>query len=201
MLRDYVQNIALIVIFACFLGLVLPRGKYKDYIKLITGLAVILAVISPVASFFTGRSLEEFFEEARVQIGMDIASHRLSGSHFEDSMRLAVLEEYRRGLNTQINMMISDFGYKLEYSVIYIDESDDNFGRISGLDLSLSKIIAESAQNFIRIERINVLSIDVGGSENPQSDESPEINSIKNLLSDFYNLSVENINIRALSSD
>ncbi|MCL2564293.1 MAG: stage III sporulation protein AF [Defluviitaleaceae bacterium] len=198
MLRDYVQNIAMVVIFTSFLGFVLPRGKYKDYIKLITGLVVILAVISPVAVFFDHRSLDDFFREAQRQIGMDIATNTnaiAGGTPFEDTMRRAVLDEYRAGLKTQISLKISNLGYELREASIYINEGNENFGMIEALVLTIAKKEVEEERGLIRVERVNVGTIGVRGLENEAADNDPEINAIKNLLSDFYNLSVENIHI------
>lgn len=200
MLRDYVQNIAMVVIFTSFLGLILPGGKYKDYIKLITGLAIILAVISPVAGFFSGRSLDDFFREAQRQIGMDIAANAISsGIIFEDTMRRAVLEEYRAGLKTQMSLKISNMGYELIEARIYIDDSDENFGMIEGLALKLLKKAEETERGLIRVDRVNIENINIRRTENDNADENPEINAIKNLLSDFYNLPVRNIHIETLS--
>ena len=207
MFSDYIQNIAMVVIFAGFLGLILPRGKYRDYVKLITGLVVILAVISPAAGFFTGRSLEDFFEEAQRQIRMDIARGAISGGHTgNNTMLQAVLEEYRAGLSAQLSLKISNLGYEVEEARIYIDESNENFGRITGLSLVLSeKPEEEGGGGLIRVERVSLSSIDIGISigpaENTDRDESPEIIAVKNLLSDFYNLSVENINIRVIHNE
>jgi len=204
MLRDYVHNIAMVVIFASFLGLILPRGKYKDYVKLVMGLAVILAVISPVANIFGGGSLENFFEEARAQfnlaelnLSMDIARNAAAGDFgSENTMLAAVLEEYRSGLEAQMRLIISNLGHELKESRIYIDESNENFGLITELELIITKKSDDASNSLIRVDRVSVETIGITGTENIDTDENPEINAIKNLLSDFYNLSVENIHIK-----
>ena len=196
MFREYVQNIAMVIIFTSFLGLILPGSKHKGYIKLIAGLVVILAVISPVAVFFTGNNLEEFFVSAERQLGFDIAARTIqSGGHFEDIMLRAVLDEHRAGLEAGMRKKISNLGYELRDSRIYIDESDENFGMIAALALTLSPKVDEPERGLIRVERVSIERIGINMPGMESGDDCPEINAIKNLLADFYNLSVANIHI------
>jgi len=197
MFREYVQNIAMVIIFTSFLGLILPSSKHKGYIKLISGLVVILAVISPVAYFFGGRNLEELFISAERQLGFEIAARTVqTGGNFEDTMLRAVLDEHRAGLEAGMRIKISNLGYELEDARIYIDESDENFGMIAALVLTLSpKVDEPSDRGLIRVERVNIESIGINMPGIQADEYSEEINAIKNLLADFYNLSVTNIHI------
>jgi len=198
MFRDYVQNIATLLIFTSFLGIILPRGKYKGYVRLIAGLVVILAVVGPVMSFFSGRALDDFFVEAERQLGLDIAAQAMrSGMHFEDSMLRAVLDEHRAGLEAGMRTKISSLGYELEDARIYINETDESFGMIDELVLVLSKRNETADTSIIRVDRVRIDRIGIGTNApgNQGSDECDEINAIKNLLADFYNLSVTNIHI------
>jgi len=199
MFREYVQNIAMVIIFTSFLGLILPRSKHKSYIRLIAGLVVILAVIAPIAGLLSGRNLEEFFVSAERQLSFDIATRTIqSGGHFEDTMLRAVLAEHRSGIEAGMRQKISNLGYELVDSRIYIDESEENFGMIAALALVLSPTqgAEESDRGLIRVDRVNVGRIGIGSNiAAGQSEGNDEINAIKKLLSDFYNLSVENIYI------
>ena len=195
--REYVQNIAMVVIFTSFLGLIIPRSKHKAYIKLITGLVVILAIVSPIATFFSGQSLEELFVSAERQLNIDIAARTIqSGRGLEDTMLLAVFNEHRIGLESSIRAKVRDMGYELVDARIYIDESEERFGMISHMMLVLSREAVEDTRTLIRVERINIANVGINsGSTQNQDNYIEEINMIKKVLSDFYNLSVENIDI------
>jgi len=195
--REYVQNIAMVIIFTSFLGLIIPRSKHKAYIKLITGLVVILAIISPIATFFSSQSLEELFISAERQLNVDIAARTIqSGRGFEDTMLLAVFNEHRIGLEASIRAKVLTLGYELVDVRIYIDESEERFGMINHMMLILSPKPVEDTTTLIRVERINIANIGINsGLTQNQGDYLEEINMIKKMLSDFYNLSVENIDI------
>ena len=197
MFREYVQNIAMVMIFTSFLGLILPRSKHKSYIRLIAGLVVVLAIISPVVRVFNNQNLDEIFVSFERQLGLDVAARSLRhGTPFEDAMLRAVLEEHRMGLEASIRLKVSSLGYELEDARIYIDESEENFGMIAGLFLTLSRETAEPNRGLIRVDRVSVSNIGIGqNAPSAQDNYSEEINTIKKLLSDFYNLSVENIDI------
>jgi len=194
---EYVQNIAMVIIFTSFLGLIIPRSKHKSYIKLITGLVIILAIISPVAAFFSSHNLEELFLSAERQLNVDIAARAMqSGRGFEDTMLLAVFNEHRAGIEASLRTKVLSLGYELVDVRIYIDESDERFGMISHMMLVLSREQAEDTHRLIRVERISIASIGINsGLVQNRDNYIEEINMIKNLLSDFYNLSVENIDI------
>jgi len=198
MFREYVHNIAMVIIFTSFLGLILPRSKHKGYIKLIAGLVVIMAVISPLATLFSGNNLEELFISAERQLNFDIATRTISkSSNLEDTMLRAIIAEHKTGIEAGLRMKISSLGYEVIDARIYIDESEEYFGMISALILTLAHETKESpGRSLIRVERVNIGQINIGADARAAANEhDEEIIAIKNLLADFYNLSVENINI------
>ena len=51
-LRDYIRQISLYMIFDLFIGIIFTNQKYKKYISLISGLILILIMISPIKKIF-----------------------------------------------------------------------------------------------------------------------------------------------------
>ena len=191
-LNLYGANIAVILIFTSFLNLVLPGGRYKDYIKLVTGLMVILVIISPVAEFLNSGGIEGLFNQAERELSMSITGKEKP--YYDDGMIKTVMAVYREDIASGLEKKLAEYGYEAESIFIDIDESDENFGLIRGIRLVVSKreVVKEEKSNFIKVDKIRIEPI---GGESRIGGDSPEIKTLKNFISGFYNLSVENIYI------
>ena len=195
-LRQYSANIATVLIFSTFLGLVLPGGSYKGYIKLVTGLLVILAIISPLTKALNSDGYEALLKQAESELNMNIAGKE-SKYYYDDAMAETVIEVYREGIISGVSKKVQTCGYSLIHANIYIDESDENFGQITGMELTLSnpETVKTESTGFIKVDKIYLEPI---GKQNANNinEESKEISAVKNLISDFYNLSADNIYIK-----
>ena len=194
-LKLYSLNIAVVLIFSTFFGLVLPVGRYKEYVKLVTGLMVILVIISPMAELVGAGGYEALFKQAEGELNINITGKE--SKIYDDTMVKTVLEVYRSDITVQLSEKIAANGYSLDYAYIYIDESDEKFGSVTGLELTLSKREAEKHENagLIKVDKIRLEPIGKESKTNATED-SQEIKTIKNLISDFNNLSVDNIYIK-----
>lgn len=52
MIKAWVRDLAILVIFASMLEMLLPNGSLKKYVKLVMGFFVMLTILNPVLSFF-----------------------------------------------------------------------------------------------------------------------------------------------------
>ena len=193
-LRSYTLNIAVVLIFTGFLGLVLPGGKYKEYIKLVTGVLVILIIISPVAGLMNSGGYEALFKQAEAELNMNITGKERP-YYYDDTMAKTVLEVYAKDIRSQLEEKIAAHGFTVEDASIYIEESNENFGRIIGIDLILEEGAKEEKNNLIKVDKIKIEPISKKGTDNAGED-TQEIKKLKNFISDFYNLSVDNIHIK-----
>jgi len=194
-LRQYSLNIVVVLVFSAFVALVLPGGKYKEYIKLVTGIIVILIIISPAAELINYHSYEGLLKQAQLELDMKIAGKEIY--YHDASMVKAIIELYSEDIKNQLGKNVRGYGFRLEYANIIIDESEEDFGKITGIDLILSKAETqkEEAQGFIKVDKIRLEPVGKEISENSGQD-SEEIKKIKNFISGFYNLSADNIHIK-----
>ena len=194
-IKQYSTNIAVILIFSGFLGLALPGGKYKDYIKLVTGLMVILVIISPVVKIMNSGGFEELLIQAERELNVSIAGKERF--YYNDIMLETLFEVYSGDIVKQLGEKMQTYGYRLEDADIYIDESYENFGRITGMELTLSKWEGEkeTKKDLIKVDKIRIEPI-VKEQAVGYSQDSSEITELKNFISGFYNLSSDNIYIK-----
>lgn len=51
LLRDWVENLILLVIVATLCEMILPEGSPRQFVRLVLGLVVVLAIVHPLAAF------------------------------------------------------------------------------------------------------------------------------------------------------
>lgn len=103
---DWVRNIVMVVLFASFLELLLPSSSMQRFVRVIMGLLILLAILSPVIDVLQSRAAPEV--PALGGAGGPAADRVQSGSAavVRERDRLAV-EFYRKDLARQIRAVVT----------------------------------------------------------------------------------------------
>jgi len=101
-LRALIRNLAIILLLATFLDLLLPNGQMRGYVKLVMGLFVIAALLSPLSSFLHQPLAMEI--PAWTPLGSS-AVPVLADSQGLQAGRNAVADQYRQILSRQIRAL------------------------------------------------------------------------------------------------
>ena len=202
-LSAYIRNIAIFLIFTTVAGMLMPESKYKGYVKLLLGFALIFLIISPINALMGRGALDDV---------MASFSHEMSKSSLQSQMTYddsiqneLILSAYVDSLKQQIKAVVEREG-KFHYvdSQISVADSEENFGDILSLSVTVTEnmVLPEPTKKpFIRIEPVkidvdNIFSTKYIPPEDRTKNEEPEeIKKLKNTFSDFYNLSHDNIHI------
>lgn len=101
-IRNLVQNLALIVILALFLEMFLPSGEMQRYVRMVLGLLVAVAIIQAAGELahrdFTGDiPLLTARADSQKVAGILDEGKKMAGLNEEKA-----LQEYRRGLSSQV---------------------------------------------------------------------------------------------------
>jgi len=153
--------------------MILPNGKFKGYINLCLGLVLILLVLKPLSDFLkTGVNAGSLFRGAW-------QSADLGDPETYSGVRDEMIQQ---SLNQQAQARMSGICEQAGFKLISADvTANGDFTSLQEINLTVSKIGAGS-RPFIYVEP-------------PASDEPPEIKSLKNTLSEVYNMSLDNIHI------
>jgi stage III sporulation protein AF len=180
-LGGYAKNVAVFFIFATLIGIISPSSKYKNYINLIMGFILMFIVLKPVANLLAQNSLDSIF--LRASLGLDRNMLSAEKMISEDEI---ILDVYEEGMKEQIKQTIDARGEFETLSVsVEIDESEENFGAIKKIYLEVQR--TPKKPGLIRIEPIKRKETQDDGTD-----------GLKNFLAGFYNMSVDNINIKTL---
>ena len=201
---EYIKVLCVFIIFMSFAKIMIP-AKYKDYVNLALGFVLIFLMISPLTSLKGGKGLGNMIDAA---FSVERNIIRSQASAYDKVHTDAVLTEYKARLGDKLRSLAGDNGFSLILYEFDVIEEGEDFGEITGVSLQVTQ--GEDGQNkakrpIIRIERPNFEPIRINAgkeSAEPESDddqESCKINSLKKIISDFYNLPIDNIYIKEIS--
>lgn len=205
----YIKNIAVFLIFTTFANIVIPDTKYKSYINLTLGFVMIFLILSPVKAIFNNPNGED------IGSMIDNFTNRLNGNIMQDNKDFQddtqdelILSTFAASINGQIKSIVDkDNNFTYVNSRVDADDSQEHFGEIKAIYIVVNEknneeILPEakaSAKPIIRIETVEINTNSVFSSkymsDGNKDSETSEIKSLKILLSDFYNLSYDNIYI------
>ena len=203
--NDYIRNIMYLVVFMTFVGMIMPGGGYRKYVEIVMGLVLIIVIITPIASLVG--------MEARAG---DAAARFLEGGGtpvmtVQDEARL--MNQRERVMSENVNDIVAaQIAVLIQDSAFSLVGADMRFsaetGEFSELWLTVARDRASSgaeaveiseSRPFIRVERVEVSLRENRRNEQMQSEVHEYINSetqvLRKIISDFYNLSQDNIHI------
>ena len=177
----------------------MPDSSFRSYIRMLLALILILIVTKPISSLVV--------KSAPIANAVEINNWNWKGRQFLRSKMIQskqndlIIERYKDTVSMQIGKLIeTNSNYSPQTIEIIIDEDreSESFGEINELKILLVDK-EELSKGKNNIEAVKPIKIDTKIEkekklENAIEDRELEKN-IKNLLINFYNLSIDNIHI------
>jgi len=193
-LANYIRNIAVFMIFASFVTIICPSKKFEQYINLVLGIIMIFVVAAPLAGIITSitGSSGNILRDMHINYDRAVLARQIADA--DQAGRDAIIAEYRSALTEQLRRVVDTHGtFSLQDAYFDIDV-DENFGKILSIHAVLTTRTV-GRQPLISIDPVRI-EIGIGTRGLPASSdatESPQILTLKNAISDFYNLDMSNI--------
>lgn len=182
---QWIKNIAFYMILITAVMNVIPNNNYKKYINLFTGIVMIILVISPVSKLL-GASTRLDSNFIKNIYNQEIVNLKVDAYQISDTSSSKLLEEYKNEISNQIEEIVNKEGYFVVKSKIVMNEDreSDNYGNLEGIEVVLST--QEKKNQKILVDKIQI---------GQKQFENPEEISVKNVIDDFYNVGLDNINV------
>jgi len=177
-LRNWVVNIVTLVVFVMLIEMMLPSGKVKKIVNLVTGFILVIGLINPVL---------ELFEKE-----IDLKEFQLTGSNYIDKKEVMinseVLEErqirqitnaYREKIIAQLKSVAKDIKEVKEAEadvIINEDYTSERFGEVKKVYLYLSlEDESEQVKHILEVKRVKVdIGQSVDNSDNKGLEKQPD---------------------------
>lgn len=148
-LYDWVKNLAVFMIFISIIRNLLPKSHYEKYVKLFTGMLVILLVLQPLSGFLGVQDrIDTLFSLDLYSQEMDEmkADFVQAGSGYED----ALLNEYEEQIKKQVTLLLQEEGVQVSQIDFYVcmEEGADEYGNISRMEIYLGEEEEKNSDKF-----------------------------------------------------
>lgn len=198
-LSDIVKNVAIIILLTTFLDMLLPNTSMQRFIKVVMGLFVLLAIITPILDLFQAdydltawqlSSLPEYKVETVLAQGEKIV--KLQGDQ--------ALEEYTNRLERQIEALVKLVPGVGVVSCKVIAEPIKKVGAIAKIEKAIVWVTpAEQIDSGKEVEPVDPVRIQIGtlNDSTPTMDKFNQVveEKIVNIIANYYNLQKEDIEI------
>ncbi len=198
---SWVKSIIIFMVLTSIISNLLGKSSYKKYINLITGIILVILVISPLLKLFQmDKTLDYYFTTNTLLAEAQDLDSQLKD--MENGQKEAIFKEYKEQVKLQVAKILEEDKIQIYSIEVTIDEDDSssNYGNIKSITVSGSHVAKENnSKAAINIDSIKIDNIKIDkGDEEPGKEKnylSPEEINVKNRLSDFYNINKDNINI------
>ncbi len=201
LIYDWIKNIIIYLVLTTIITNLLGKSAYKKYVNLITGIILLILVISPLFKLFNLEDSLDYFFSANNLLA-ESKDINIKFDDMEDKKKETIILAYKEKIKTQIETILESENLYINSIVLTIDEENDSltYGQINALDIIASYIRVKDDVDSKKIDKINIGKIKIG--DNNESDETnvreiltPSEINVKKRLSDFYNMNPDNINI------
>jgi len=207
-LMEWSKNIVCFSIFAALIKNLLPGEKYTPYVRLYIGFMMLLVFLTPILKVLNADVTLDYLTELLGET-LEIQQDSFLASINENSNYENQKKEYTEKLQNSVREYLSDQealqGYFVERTEVSWEEEEENpdFGKVTSAVVYLKKADEQETQEVkkktdeIEIDSIHVAVFsDLEGKG--QEMEGEESGIVKRLLSDFYQLKEETIQVKVV---
>lgn len=200
---SWLKTVVIFMIFLTILTNLLGKSDFKKYINVATGLLLVLVTVSPILQFLTqDKGFDYYFSSSSFQLQTTEVANEMRQA--EENQQVVILTKYKDEIRAQIKDLLEERELYLIDADIVIDEDVESEGYAKIKELTVIATYSAKAADDdtgIEIPSIEISEIVIGNKEENKNEKktedflTPMEIQVKNMLSDFYNIKADNINI------
>ncbi len=188
-ISSWAEQVIIAMIIATIIEMILPKGNSKKYIKMVIGIYILYTIICPVITLFNGGDIKIDYSKYDEYFA-NTDEYKMLEEKINDVSTNSIEHTYKEELKKQIQNDIKDIGFNLENIEI---ELDLNTGEISYINLTINKLKKENNANNIYVNKIKIGETKIKNTLSKQ-----EIEKIKDILKNKYNINSEKITVNSI---
>lgn len=192
-MSNWAQGIITAVIIATVIEMILPQGHNQKYIKMVLGIYILFAMITPIIQTFTKEDFE--LNLAEYEKYFQDQTYEVSSKAVEQKNDQNIQNIYVSNLKQDMKQKLKEKGYEVVKIELEAElEDQEQYGNLKGIRLQVKKKQEEdfisqiNTVNRIEIEnRANVVEDTIKEQNNKDISEK-EKKEIKEYLNDTYSV-------------
>ena len=188
---SWIKNIVIYMILNTVIMNLLGNKSYKKYVSIVSGMILVLIVISPIMKLMKLDENLDYYMQAN-DFAVETSDFKHDLSRMEEKQSEAIFMEYKEKIRMKIKeLLLEEEVYLDNFDVtIDTDTGSSTFGELLRIDITASMEEKESNSSRLQIEDIEIeeVNIDQEAETVDKKVPSPKEITIKNKLSDFYNM-------------
>lgn len=191
-ISSWTGGIVVSVMIATILEMILPEGKNKKYIKTVIGVYILFAIISPIISKVTGKTIDT---QRIFEIESMLNQNTIEVSTIDTSNSIERI--YITNLKQDIKAKIKEKGYQANNVEVKVEtKEENNYGKIKEINLKIFK----EEQKGNTLSSVHEVKIEITNRENEVKEtnyviENSKKKELQEYLSNVYDIEKEKIKI------
>lgn len=195
-LRQFVQNVILMMLLGTFLQMILPEGNNRRYAQLAVGLIMVLVLMTPLLQLSRGQfDLGVALSQATMATSWE--ELQLKGQVWQEQNEQTLLSSYRQALTEQVKHLTELSGEVILQScqVDLVEQRQaEDFGRILAIRVQLSRR-QDVVQTATAVRPIQVGEAGVEAYSGSAADTVTEAAAIQSVLANHFVLDTEQVSV------
>lgn len=198
-LTEWVTNIIIFILLATIIDLLLPNSSLRKYTKMVTGLLLIMIILSPIFQFFhedieevlQSINREGYASEEDIKNQIDFKKKEIQASthaYILEQMAVQLEEMVKEELMTQFEVEIEKLVVDAENVEELVQE-----GTFDSVFVSLKQV--EHTGDDAAVEVVEIVQVESGHDQERAFTQSKDATAIKSFLSEAWSLDAERIEV------
>ncbi|MGA4719465.1 stage III sporulation protein AF [Fictibacillus nanhaiensis] len=195
-LTEWITNIIILVLLAGVIELLLPGNQFQNYIKMVVGLLILLAMLSPLFKLINS-DLDQVF------LAMDLPaaakedeiknSIEENKSEIQSAQRAYILEQMAVPMKKQVQEELKQT-YELEIVDLQI-QTEIGKEPLDAEDVMGAKVVLAKYHDQEEISEVSEVDVSVSGPERKESLEPPVSSEVIQFLADQWQLDADQVDV------
>lgn len=195
-LTEWITNIIILVLLAGVIELLLPGNQFQNYIKMVVGLLILLAMLSPLFKLINS-DLDQVF------LAMDLPaaakedeiknSIEENKSEIQSAQRAYILEQMAVPMKKQVQEELKQT-YELEIVDLQI-QTEIGKEPLDPEDIRGAKVVLAKYHHQAEISEVSEVDVSVSGPERNESLEPPVSREVIQFLADQWQLDAKHVDV------
>jgi stage III sporulation protein AF len=195
-LTEWITNIIILVLLAGVIELLLPGNQFQNYIKMVVGLLILLAMLSPMFKLINS-DLDQVF------LAMDLPaaakedeiknSIEENKSEIQSAQRAYILEQMAVPMKKQVQEELKQT-YELEIVDLQI-QTEIGKEPLDAEDVRGAKVVLAKYHDQEEISEVSEVDVSVSGPERKESLEPPVSSEVIQFLADQWQLDADQVDV------